>query len=116
MMVSNWSMTITIVTRLFSQSSNLIKHSRIHTSVTPYRCDNCCMVFSRKSNLVNHLKTHNGEKPHAYSVCDKPFTDRSDLKTHIKTNTGENYINAGSVINLFLKASNLTRHKGTHRG
>ncbi|WAR31447.1 GFI1-like protein [Mya arenaria] len=41
----------------FSQSSNLITHSRKHTGYTPFRCDMCSRTFQRKLELRKHKET-----------------------------------------------------------
>ncbi|NXE02899.1 ZNF22 protein, partial [Chaetorhynchus papuensis] len=47
----------------FSQSSNLIKHGKIHTRESPYKCLECGKSFIRSCNLIKHRKIHTGELP-----------------------------------------------------
>ena len=38
----------------------LIRHSRLHSGVRPYRCNRCGQEFSRSDHLNTHLRTHTG--------------------------------------------------------
>jgi len=38
----------------FSQSSNLITHSRKHTGYAPFRCEGCARTFQRRVELRKH--------------------------------------------------------------
>jgi len=39
--------------KAFSQSSNLITHSRKHTGFKPFACDHCPRAFQRKVRYLN---------------------------------------------------------------
>lgn len=43
--------------KCFSQSSNLITHSRKHTGFKPFPCDRCDRAFQRKVDLRRHVET-----------------------------------------------------------
>lgn len=69
----------------------LIRHSRLHSGVRPYRCNRCGQEFSRSDHLNTHLRTHTGEKPYScphpkctYAACRKDMITRH-LKVHNKT-------------------------------
>lgn len=43
--------------KCFSQSSNLITHSRKHTGFKPFPCERCGRAFQRKVDLRRHVET-----------------------------------------------------------
>ncbi|MGH0128135.1 UNVERIFIED_CONTAM: hypothetical protein FKN15_033576 [Acipenser sinensis] len=44
--------------KAFSQSSNLITHSRKHTGFKPFTCPTCSKGFQRKVDLRRHQEIH----------------------------------------------------------
>ncbi|XP_008689350.1 zinc finger protein 396 [Ursus maritimus] len=75
--------------KVFSQSSALILHHRIHSGEKPYACDVCAKAFSRSAVLIQHRRTHTGEKPYKCHECGKAFSQSSNLLRHKKRHTKE---------------------------
>jgi uncharacterized Zn-finger protein len=48
----------------FARSDMLIRHSRLHSGLRPYRCIRCGQEFSRSDHLNTHLRTHTGQLIH----------------------------------------------------
>ena len=44
-----------------NRSDMLIRHSRLHSGVRPYKCNRCGQEFSRSDHLNTHLRTHTGK-------------------------------------------------------
>uniref|UniRef100_A0A8C2YP64 Zinc finger protein 396 n=1 Tax=Chinchilla lanigera TaxID=34839 RepID=A0A8C2YP64_CHILA len=75
--------------KIFSQSSALILHQRIHSGEKPYVCDECAKAFSRSAILIQHQRTHTGEKPFKCHDCGKAFSQSSNLFRHRKRHIRE---------------------------
>ncbi|XP_023422590.1 zinc finger protein 396 [Cavia porcellus] len=75
--------------KVFSQSSALILHQRIHSGEKPYACDECAKAFSRSAILIQHQRTHTGEKPFKCHDCGKAFSQNSNLFRHRKRHIRE---------------------------
>ncbi|XP_012512046.1 PREDICTED: zinc finger protein 396 [Propithecus coquereli] len=75
--------------RIFSQSSALILHRRIHSGEKPYACDECAKAFSRSAILIQHRRIHTGEKPYKCHECGKAFSQSSNLFRHKKRHIRE---------------------------
>ena len=72
-----------------AQSSNLIRHTRTHTGVKPYKCDMCDKTFAQSSHLIKHTRTHTGVKPYTCDTGDKAFAQKNPLINHTIIHAGE---------------------------
>lgn len=69
--------------KAFPSSTRLKRHSIIHTSLKPFKCNICDKSFNRKSSLRVHIKIHSGVKSYVCSVCNKGFMWAHSLRAHI---------------------------------
>ena len=78
--------------RVFTHSSNLKTHMRIHSNVKPYTCSICDKTFRYSQNLTVHLRHHQGDKRFKCPECNSQFLTNSNLKSHMNThhNPGTN--------------------------
>lgn len=124
--------------KLFTTSSNLKAHQRIHSDSRDFKCTQCDRAFKSgkcgadkplnlpqnsnvnlftASELNSHAGTHTGEKRFRCSECGKSFYKTSYLNVHFRTvHVGEKRHRCTECGKCFSNSSNLTCHYRIHSG
>ncbi|GFT89295.1 zinc finger protein Gfi-1b [Trichonephila clavipes] len=61
----------------------------IPTGEKPHKCAVCGKAFSQSSNLITHSRKHTGFKPFACEICGRAFQRKVDLRRHKETQHSE---------------------------
>lgn len=60
----------------------LLPYPSILAGEKPHKCQVCGKAFSQSSNLITHSRKHTGFKPFSCELCAKGFQRKVDLRRH----------------------------------
>ncbi|KAG1969621.1 zinc finger protein ZIC 1 [Pimephales promelas] len=72
--------------REFARAENLKIHERTHTGVKPFRCpfEACERCFANSSDKLKHIRVHSPDKQFICMYCYKSYSHASSLRKHTK--------------------------------
>jgi len=64
---------------------HVVNMKKLFLGEKPHGCTICGKMFSTSSSLNTHVRIHTGERPHECPMCGKRFTASSNLYYHRMT-------------------------------